>query len=870
MPDPPSFDNPALAAARRYVAAGLSVLPINPGGDKDPNTRAVKATIGTTNLTTFNTNRIATDRELEVWFGSGENGIGIFGGAVSGNLTIIDFDDGDTYDTFRGLWDATRANTPLPDFPIVKSPRDGGGMHIYIRTDTAPRTSFDLAFRIEAGTGRRKALIQTRGHHGYVLAPGSPATCHKTGRPYTLVSGDFDNIPIVSQEFLEWIFECATALTIAPEVEVSEPRERGRPPKGGRPGDAYNEAVDLRSLMAQDFRLVYTRGIKEYWCRHDKPHGVSATINHNGENNRAWIFTSSTIYPANRGYDAYGLYTFKYHNGDFKASRADLSKQGYGKQSTWVEPTATPTDEDAPPILRQRLEIVEGGTKGTEGKLSPAIETVIDEQRPLKGIAQDEPPSAVSDLELATEWSESVKDKWLYVWGDQWWTYGAGQWTYSSLEAVQRDLQEWLIVKSRKDHVTVTARKVNSVIAMARLMLGPVELSRFDSSVDWIPLRNGVYELSSGKLLPHTPGRYLTRQLPYDYNPMADAPRWRKFLREMLIDADAKPAEEWIQVMQEWFGYCLVPDCSAQAAMFWIGEGGNGKGTATRALEGMIGEDAVCAVSLAMLHDPNHLADIHGKLAWFIDEPHPVDMKKNGGSFKKIVGGDPISAKRVYEKVFKFRPYCRVILTCNQLPKASDPTRGYFRRVILIEWRKNISRGEADKKLDATLRAELPGIFNWAVDGLRRLRERDGTLIESEESAALLEEYRQSEDSFTAFVLERYRRTGKTEHRMASSEIYLAYKGWCVAKRETAISKRAAGLKLTGMGFRQATERYPTTTNNPTKIWQRIRAREADEPDVETIEDLGPVTEDPKPDLFVTQGTSIDASIIDDPFADED
>src|SRR3712207_4535437 len=67
--------------AVRYRNAGLSVVPIKPGGDKAP---AV--------IWKPYQERKATDAELQDWFGDGPRGVAIVGGKVSGGLEVIDFD----------------------------------------------------------------------------------------------------------------------------------------------------------------------------------------------------------------------------------------------------------------------------------------------------------------------------------------------------------------------------------------------------------------------------------------------------------------------------------------------------------------------------------------------------------------------------------------------------------------------------------------------------------------------------------------------------------------------------------------------------------------------------------------------------------
>src|SRR5262245_52437377 len=72
-----------LAAARAYVAVGVSVFPVRTDGSKAPCFQGWREYA----------ERRATDRELQRWFPRpGATGIGITGGAASGNLAVFDFE----------------------------------------------------------------------------------------------------------------------------------------------------------------------------------------------------------------------------------------------------------------------------------------------------------------------------------------------------------------------------------------------------------------------------------------------------------------------------------------------------------------------------------------------------------------------------------------------------------------------------------------------------------------------------------------------------------------------------------------------------------------------------------------------------------
>ena len=85
------------------------------------------------------------------------------------------------------------------------------------------------------------------------------------------------------------------------------------------------------------------------------------------------------------------------------------------------------------------------------------------------------------------------------------------------------------------------------------------------------------------------------------------------------------------------------------------------------------------------------------------------------------------------------------------MPRSRDNSDGYFRRLLPIRFKRQFFGNDEDKHLDEKLRAEMSEIFKWALAGLHRLLDQDG-FTESEETAALLQEYRLENNPVMSFV----------------------------------------------------------------------------------------------------------------------
>jgi putative DNA primase/helicase len=191
--------------ALAYVQGGLSVIPIlpcaeceNPDKGKEPALDAWSPY----------QQELPLANERDVWFEDGTRGIAIVCGQVSGGLVVLDFETAAAFELWRQRVEI-EAPGLLQRLPVVRTPGkvEAGGRHVYARV-AQPPGSPKLA-RTPAG----KTLIEVKGQGGYVLAPGSPAHCHPSGRTYQHAAGPpLTAIPAITAEELKLLLDAARAL----------------------------------------------------------------------------------------------------------------------------------------------------------------------------------------------------------------------------------------------------------------------------------------------------------------------------------------------------------------------------------------------------------------------------------------------------------------------------------------------------------------------------------------------------------------------------------------------------------------------------------------------------------------------------------
>ena len=127
---------------------------------------------------------------------------------------------------------------------------------------------------------------------------------------------------------------------------------------------------------------------------------------------------------------------------------------------------------------------------------------------------------------------------------------------------------------------------------------------------------------------------------------------------------------------------------------------------------------------------------------------------------------------------FFFKPFARLLFSCNRVPKNyTDSADGFYRRLCIIRCDNVISADKKDVFLKEKLAAEIDGILAWAMVGLKRLMERDFVFPETERTRAELNHYKTDNSSTLAFVEECCKMaSGLTILR---TELYEAYEEFC-------------------------------------------------------------------------------------------
>jgi P4 family phage/plasmid primase-like protien len=288
---------------------------------------------------------------------------------------------------------------------------------------------------------------------------------------------------------------------------------------------------------------------------------------------------------------------------------------------------------------------------------------------------------------------------------------------------------------------------------MAQEFLGIINRTNLVTTAFWETTRkkanflNGVLDMETGTLSPHSKDTGFKATLPYNYEPQAQCPTFQKFLADVTCGS-----EDLQSLLIEFGGYALSGDEPWAAKMLVLeGDGRNGKSTLIKALKAVAGKGAYTALAMKLLTSVDRRAGLDGAL-FNICEEAPKQISDTS-DLKAMAAGDEITVRRLYKEAYEFQNRAKLIFSCNALPKSTDNSHGYYDRFCIVPFNMTFDKVSRDPFIFDKIQGELAGIFNLFHAGYRSLRARR-MFIESHESLAQLDQFKEVTDSAVSWFKE--------------------------------------------------------------------------------------------------------------------
>lgn len=240
-----------------------------------------------------------------------------------------------------------------------------------------------------------------------------------------------------------------------------------------------------------------------------------------------------------------------------------------------------------------------------------------------------------------------------------------------------------------------------------------------------VAFTNGVVDFNTLELHGFSSEFHVLHKNPYPYDPDADCPLWRRFLRTVL------PERESRLILQMYFSLGLfdrgMMNAKIENCLTLFGAGSNGKSVVQDTMRGVLGDWSISEVNLRELFRDGDeglraMSKIDGHKFVFCPDIHPRDISGNEDRFKSFVSGERQLARRLRGNIYTITNIPFAVFNANELPRSTDNSYGFFRRFLYVIFENFIPEESQNRNLTSELRIEYPGILNWLVRGRKYLK----------------------------------------------------------------------------------------------------------------------------------------------------
>jgi putative DNA primase/helicase len=777
VPQSQASGQPTENIAFPWLLAGCSVIPILPTGQKKVALREWKPFMTTP----------MTEKQVRHTWRNPRLGVAVICGKVSGNLEMLELEGAwtgaDVLDDIErecetfGVAELWRSMVTGGSGYCEWTPK--GGIHFLYRVadhDVPGNTKVAQGFDNPVHPSQAITRAETRGEGGYVIVAPSSGECHENGTDgwdAMFGTGPEDIITITWRERCGLIGAITAVLDEVPPVPIRPERPTALVPTGElRPGDDFNARADWADILTpHGWTVAEVRGQETLWVRpgKDAREGHSASTGYANDADRMFVWSTSAGLPTETPLSKFFVYTQLNHGGDWSASTRALSGMKYGERVTLELvgdlPTQTMVNElDSPGKVP--VHVINPACQYTDTGNSLYMENM-----------------AAGTIRYNAE-----RRKWFLYNED------AGIWEIDAEgREVKRRIRAWAYDRYEQalasgDEVAIKEtkaglgeRRINAAFNLFQCGV-LVKTKQMDAPLDLLNMDNGTFNLATMELQPHDAGDLLTKKLGTAYDAEASAPTFEKFL------AEAVPDEEQRKFLQRCVGYSLTGDPVERVMIMLHGPGGTGKSTFIETIARLFYDYAETATdqvfrakSASQVGGPsNDLMALKGARYVNMSELD-YGTRMDEALIKRMTGRDRITSRFMYEENQTWMPQCVIWMATNHRPVINGDDGAIWDRIKLVPFHHRSP--ELDTRLGVRLLKELPGIFNWALEGLREYR-RIG-LAEPGSVKAAVAEYRDEQDAVFQFI-EEMKGEGtlvedpdNRELRIRKTQLYQMYLDWC-------------------------------------------------------------------------------------------
>ena len=363
--------------------------------------------------------------------------------------------------------------------------------------------------------------------------------------------------------------------------------------------------------------------------------------------------------------------------------------------------------------------------------------------------------------------------------------------------SIAEALEKWALRSEMK-------ATIEAAVGLAKKMLAVGE-GQINRSPWLLNCLNGTVDLRTGEMKDHDPEDYITKLVPYAYEPAVRSPVWEEIVARVTLETGLT-TRPLVRFLQRWFGYCATGSTREQVFVVHYGSGSNGKSTILDTVADVLGDYAATAAPGLMVGNgndrhPTEVADLFGRRMVTAHETGEGGVLRED-FVKQATGSDKLKARYMRADFFEFDPTHKLQLLTNHKPSIKGTDNGIWRRVMLMPYLarfasvEEVTAGRAhyikDTRTAERLRAEMQGVLTWVVEGAKAWFQ-DG-LQPPDAVLAASRDYQSEQDRVAQFVAECCELDQAGWEPLSDDDmgrgVYQAYRRWCQESGLYALSKQ--------------------------------------------------------------------------------
>lgn len=350
-----------------------------------------------------------------------------------------------------------------------------------------------------------------------------------------------------------------------------------------------------------------------------------------------------------------------------------------------------------------------------------------------------------------------------------------------------------LIFSDIVTHIRIT-RVYKLIIEDIRIQADLDDINKYPNY--WINFKNGMLDVKTGKMHPHSPKYKSVNQIPHNYIAGLDIKDtvFHQFLLSRI------PDEENRKMLYEYMGYCLLPTVLFREFMILVGKGNAGKSVILTQLERILGKENVSAISMQKLADNRFASSklLNKQCNIFADLPDGAI--NDTSTIKQLTGDDLIGAEYKHGDLFEFRNRAKLIFSCNAIPSVlNDRSDAFYSRLLIIRFYEE-GQYIPDLKKRLAEEKEVEILISYFVQKCKDVLLR-AKLYQASANLNEVSHLQKESDTVTAFLDECTEPNKKS--RETRPNIFSTYIDFCRQEERQPLGKIAFFKALRTKGYRE-------------------------------------------------------------------